>query len=96
MSTYFALRQRNLQIQKQNADLLKDIAEGQRALKEAKKQLSRETAALEKDHRRHKQEVDKLNAAITRASQNVQRRLRHVRSLSFCRSQATIIHVSAI
>lgn len=79
MSTYFSLRQRNLQLQKQNADLLKDLAEGQRALKEAKKQLSRETTALEKNQRRHKQEVDQLNVAITRASQSVQRRLRYVR-----------------
>ncbi|KAI0715456.1 hypothetical protein C8T65DRAFT_144544 [Cerioporus squamosus] len=78
MSTYFSLRQQNIQMQKRNADLLKDLTEGHRALKEAKKQLSRESTALEKNQRMYQKEVDGLNTAIARASQSVQRRLRHV------------------
>ncbi|TFK84074.1 hypothetical protein K466DRAFT_567436 [Polyporus arcularius HHB13444] len=78
MSTYFAIRQRNVQMQKQNADILKELALGHRSLKDSKRELSRHSAALSKSQRMHRKEVDDLNAAIARASQSVERRLRHV------------------
>ncbi|KAI1782250.1 hypothetical protein LXA43DRAFT_1104462 [Ganoderma leucocontextum] len=48
MSSYFQLRQHNMHLQKQNKDTLDDIERGQHLVKETKRQLSRESAALEK------------------------------------------------
>ncbi|KAI1785852.1 hypothetical protein LXA43DRAFT_1065529 [Ganoderma leucocontextum] len=79
MSTYFQLRQRNIHLQKQSTDMFADIERGQRSLKDAKRQLARENARLERNRRMHRQEVDRLKLAIARTSQRAERRLRHVR-----------------
>ncbi|KAI1787064.1 hypothetical protein LXA43DRAFT_1064644 [Ganoderma leucocontextum] len=77
MSTYFQLRQRNVHLQKQSADMFADIESGQHSLKDAKRQLARENARLERNRRMHNQEVDRLKLAIARTSQRTERRLRH-------------------
>lgn len=80
---YSTARQRTASLEQQSSILLKEVTHQQQSVKDIKRHLSKEMNKFEKTRRAHIKEENDLKVAIVRASQRLQRRLRHVSSSTF-------------
>ncbi|RPD71980.1 hypothetical protein L226DRAFT_525084 [Lentinus tigrinus ALCF2SS1-7] len=76
---YFPVRQRIAYLQEQSVVLARQLIDDRQAVKDAKRQLSKETSAVEKARRIYVKEENELRVAIAKAHQRIQRRIRHER-----------------
>ncbi|KAI0745551.1 hypothetical protein C8Q76DRAFT_688604 [Earliella scabrosa] len=76
MDSYFTTRARAAHLQQEASILTQQLATQRELVKDAKKQMSRATAALNRSRRLHSKEQNELRREITKADQRIQRQRR--------------------